>query len=49
MGKITVYIDDEVERHTRMKIAEDGGKKGDLSKAVESGLKLWNQTKKKRR
>lgn len=49
MGKITVNIDDEVERQTRMKIAKDGGKKGDLAKAVESGLRLWNQTNTKKR
>jgi len=49
MGKITVYIDDEVERQTRIKIAEDSGKKGDLSKAVESGLRLWNQSKRSKK
>lgn len=41
MARITVKIDDEVERKVRMKIAKHGGKKGDLAKAVEDALKLW--------
>ncbi len=46
MGKITINIDDKIEKKVRVKIAENGGKKGELTKAVESGLKLWLDTEK---
>ncbi len=41
MGKITINIDDEIEYKVRLKIVENRGKKGNLTKAIESGLKLW--------
>ena len=41
MGKITINIDDELEHDVRLKIVENRGKKGDLTKAIEAGLKLW--------
>lgn len=41
MGNININIDDELEKKIRIKISQNGGKKGDLTKAVESGLKLW--------
>lgn len=44
MGKITVCIDDSLEKKVRVKIAENNGKKGDLKKTIEEGLRLWLQT-----
>ena len=41
MGRITVKIDDDIEKQVRIKMAHNGGKKGDLAKAVEDGLFLW--------
>ena len=44
MGKLTITINDELERQLRIAIAKKGGKKGDLSKAIEEGIKLWLKT-----
>jgi len=42
MGRINVEISDELERKLRFKTIERfGGKKGDLSKAVEEAVKTW--------
>ncbi len=41
MGKITIDLDDDLERQIRVQIAMRGGKKGDLTKTVEEALKLW--------
>lgn len=41
MGKITTNIDDDLEHSVRLKIVENRGKKGDLTKAIEAGLRLW--------
>ncbi|HTY74359.1 MAG TPA: ribbon-helix-helix domain-containing protein [Candidatus Nanoarchaeia archaeon] len=42
MGRINVDISDEVEKQLRLKTVEIfGGKKGDLSKAVEQALRTW--------
>ncbi len=41
MARITVKIDDNIEKQVRIKIAHMGGKKGNLAKAVEDGLMLW--------
>ena len=39
MGRINVYIPDELEKKLRFKTIEEyGGKKGDLSKAVEDAV-----------
>ena len=43
MGKITIDIDDKLERRLRVKIAKSGGRKGDLVKAIESGIEMWVQ------
>lgn len=46
MGRITIDIDDDLEKQVRVRVAEKGGKKGDLTKAMEEGLRLWlKQTK----
>ncbi len=47
MGRLTVNIDDEIERKVRMRIAREGGKKGDLAKTVEEALKLWLEQEEK--
>jgi len=42
MGRICVEIPDELEKNLRFKTIERfGGKKGDLSKAVEEAIKTW--------
>ena len=42
MGRISVYIPDEFEKKLRLKTIERfGGRKGDLSKAVEEAVKTW--------
>ncbi len=42
MGRITAIIPDEVEKALRLKTLEVfGGRKGDLSKAVEEAIKTW--------
>jgi len=45
MGRITAVIPDELEKRLRLKALETyGGKKGDLSRAVEEALKTWVAT-----
>lgn len=42
MGRISVTISDELEKELRFKTVERfGGKKGDLTKAVEEAIKTW--------
>jgi hypothetical protein len=42
MGRVSVYISDELEKKLRFKTIERfGGRKGDLSKAVEEAVKTW--------
>lgn len=42
MGRISVELSDELEKRLRLKTIERfGGKKGDLSKAVEEAVKTW--------
>jgi hypothetical protein len=42
MGRITVELSDELEKKLRLKTVEKfGGKKGDLSKAVDEAVKTW--------
>ncbi|MFC1505440.1 ribbon-helix-helix domain-containing protein [Thermoproteota archaeon] len=42
MGRITVELPDELEKKLRFKTVDKfGGKKGDLSKAVEEAVKTW--------
>jgi len=42
MGRVSVAISDELEKSLRIKTIERfGGKKGDLSKAVEEAIKTW--------
>jgi len=42
MGRITVEISDELEKKLRFKTIERfGGRKGDLSKAVEEAVNIW--------
>jgi hypothetical protein len=42
MGRICVDIPDELEKKLRFKTIERfGGKKGDLSRAVEEAVKTW--------
>jgi len=47
MGRIGVDLSDELEKQLRLKTVEKfGGKKGDLSRAVEDAIKTWIVTKK---
>jgi len=42
MGRINVEIPDELEKKLRFKTIERfGGKKGDLSRAVEEAVRTW--------
>jgi len=42
MGRISVDIPDELEKQLRLKTVQKfGGKKGDLSRAVEDAIKTW--------
>ena len=42
MGRISVDLPDELEKQLRIKTVERfGGKKGDLSRAVEEAVKMW--------
>jgi hypothetical protein len=42
LGRISVDLPDEFEKQLRIKTVERfGGKKGDLSKAVEEAIKTW--------
>jgi len=42
MGRISVDLPDELEKQFRLKTVEKfGGKKGDLSKAVEEAVRTW--------
>jgi hypothetical protein len=42
MGRISVEIPDELEKKLRLQTIERfGGRKGDLSKAVEEAVKSW--------
>ena len=46
MGRITVDLPNELEKQLRLKTVEKfGGKKGDLSKAVQEAVKTWISTK----
>ena len=49
LGRITVVISDEMEKKLRLKALEIfGGRKGDLSRAVEEAIKNWVTSNKKR-
>jgi hypothetical protein len=42
MGRISIDLPDELEKQLRIKTVERfGGKKGDLSRAVEEAIKKW--------
>lgn len=41
MARVNVTINDELEKRLRVEVAKRGGKKGDLSKAIEEGIGLW--------
>ena len=42
LGRINIDIPDELERQLRIKTVEQfGGKKGDLSKAIQEAVKTW--------
>ena len=42
MGRINVDISDELEKQLRLKtVHKFGGKKGDLSKAVQEAVQEW--------
>jgi hypothetical protein len=46
MGRINVELPDELEKELRFKTIEIfGGKKGDLSRAVEEAVKTWVKEK----
>ncbi|MFC1803086.1 hypothetical protein ACFL0D_03860 [Thermoproteota archaeon] len=47
MGRISAVLSDELEKKLRLKALEIfGGRKGDLSRAVEEAVKTWVANKK---
>lgn len=47
MGRISAMLSDELEKKLRLRALEIfGGKKGDLSRAVEEAVKTWVTTEK---
>ena len=46
MGKITVKINDPLEIKMRTRMAQQGMKKGDLTRAIEKGIELWIEQQK---
>jgi hypothetical protein len=47
MGRISAVLSDELEKKLRLKALEKfGGRKGDLSRAVEEAVKTWVATEK---
>jgi hypothetical protein len=47
LGRISVVLSDELEKKLRFKTLEVfGGRKGDLSRAVEEAVKTWVATEK---
>ena len=47
MGRISAVLSDELEKKLRLKALEKyGGRKGDLSRAVEAAVKTWVATEK---
>jgi len=46
MSRISVELPDELEKQLRIKtVLKFGGKKGDLSRAVEEAIKTWIEKK----
>ena len=42
MGRISVYLPDDLEKALRFKTIEEyGGRKGDLSRAIEDAVTTW--------
>ena len=49
MGRITAIIPDELEKQLRLKaLIVYGGRKGDLSRAVQDAIKIWISSEKNR-
>ena len=47
LGRISAVLPDELEKKLRLRALEIfGGKKGDLSRAVEEAIKIWVATEK---
>ena len=47
MGRISAVLSDELEKKLRLKALETfGGRKGDLSRAIEEAVKTWVTTEK---
>ena len=47
MGRISAVLSDELEKKLRLKTLETfGGRKGDLSRAIEEAIKTWIATEK---
>jgi len=45
MGRLYVILSDQVEKRLRLEIVKRfGGKKGDLSVAIEESVKMWLDT-----
>jgi Holliday junction resolvase-like predicted endonuclease len=50
MGRIDAIVDDSVEKQFRIEVTKRmGGRKGDLTKAIEQAMQLWIIQEKARR
>jgi Arc/MetJ-type ribon-helix-helix transcriptional regulator len=48
MARITVNLDDELDRKVRTEISKSGGKKGDLAITVQEALRMWLSQREKK-
>jgi len=45
LGRLYIVLSDQIERRLRLEIVKRfGGKKGDLSNAIEESVKMWLDT-----
>ncbi|MGA2785277.1 MAG: ribbon-helix-helix domain-containing protein [Candidatus Bathyarchaeia archaeon] len=41
MARINVVLPDDIEHKLRVAVAQEGGKKGDLSGTITDAIKMW--------
>jgi Arc/MetJ-type ribon-helix-helix transcriptional regulator len=49
MARINVVLPDDIEHKLRVAVAQEGGKKGDLSEAIEKAILEWIQRNDRRK
>ncbi|MBI2583247.1 MAG: hypothetical protein HYW25_01145 [Candidatus Aenigmarchaeota archaeon] len=48
MGTITITVEDRVEKEFREIVKEQGGRKGDLGRAITEAMEKWAEEKKQK-